>query len=148
VSFLLDTNVVSEWVKPEPDPGLIAWLASVDEERVFLSVVTLAELRHGIERMPAGARRTRLDTWLRDALPRRFEGRLLAINAAVADAWGEVVARREAAGRPIGVMDAFIAATANVHRMKLVTRNTSDFDAAVPKVINPWTGRRSRPRST
>jgi predicted nucleic acid-binding protein len=140
VSFLLDTNVISEWVKQRPDPGVIAWLADVDEDRVFLSVVTLAELRHGIERLVDGSRRRRLDAWLRDELPLRFEGRLLPVDEAIADRWGEVVARRETAGRPIGVMDAFIAATANVHALTLVTRNESDFESAVSEIVNPWAG--------
>jgi predicted nucleic acid-binding protein len=140
VSFLLDTNVISEWVKPQPDPRVVAWLAEVDEDRVFLSVVTLAELRHGIERLADGRRRHRLDAWLREELPLRFEGRMLPVSEAVADRWGEVVARREAAGRPIGVMDAFIAATANVHALKLVTRNEVDFESVVKKTVNPWTG--------
>ena len=140
MSFLLDTNVVSEWVKPTPDPGVVAWLAEVDEDRVFLSVVTLAELRHGVERLADGNRRRRLDIWLRDELPLRFEGRLLSVDQAVADRWGDVVARREAAGRPIGIMDAFIAATANVHGLKLVTRNAPDFRSAVKEIVNPWRG--------
>jgi predicted nucleic acid-binding protein len=145
VSFLLDTNVVSEWVKPQPHPGVIAWLAGVDEDRVFLSVITLAEIRHGIERLPKGTRRKRLDTWLRDELPLRFEGRILAIDETVADGWGEVVARREAAGLPIGIMDAFMAATANVHALQLVTRNERDFEAAVKEIVNPWTRKRPHP---
>jgi predicted nucleic acid-binding protein len=140
VSFLLDTNVVSEWVKPRPDPGVIRWLADIDEDRVFLSVVTLAELRHGIERLADGSRGRRLDAWLRDELPLRFEGRLLPVDEAIADRWGEVVARREAAGRPIDVIDAFIAATANVHALKLVTRDESDFKSAVNEIVNPWAG--------
>ena len=140
MSFLLDTNVVSEWVKRQPDPGVVAWLAETDEDRVFLSVITLAELRHGVERLPVGARRRRLDTWLRDELALRFEGRVLPVDEQVADRWGEVVARSEAAGRPIGVMDAFIAATANVHALRLVTRNEADFECAVEALINPWTG--------
>ena len=140
MSFLLDTNVISEWVKQRPDPGVIAWLADVDEDRVFLSVVTLAELRHGIERLADGSRRRRLDAWLRDELPLRFDGRLLSVDEAIADRWGEVVARRETAGRPIGVMDAFIAATANVHELTLVTRNESDFESAVSEIVNPWAG--------
>lgn len=140
MSFLLDTNVVSEWVRQKPDPGVITWLAEVDEDRVFLSVVTLAELRHGIERLADGQRRRRLDSWLRDELPLRFEGRVLSVDQAVADRWGEVVARREAAGRPIAIMDAFIAATANVHQLKLVTRNEADFKSAVKEIVNPWTG--------
>ncbi|HJQ56644.1 MAG TPA: type II toxin-antitoxin system VapC family toxin [Vineibacter sp.] len=138
MTFLLDTNVISEWVKPRPDPGVIAWLADVDEDRVFLSVVTMAELRYGIERLATGSRRRRLDDWLRHELPSRFEGRVLPVGDAVAEAWGRIAARREAAGRPIGAMDAFIAATANAHDLAVVTRNTSDFDAVVKEVVNPW----------
>ena len=123
MSFLLDTNVVSEWVKPRPDPGVIAWLAQADEDRTFLSVITLAELRHGIERMAEGSRRRRIDSWLRDELPLRFEDRVLAIDDAVADAWGKVMAQREAGGRRIAPMDAFLAATAQVHGLTVVTRN-------------------------
>jgi predicted nucleic acid-binding protein len=140
VSFLLDTNVVSEWTKQRPDSGVISWLAEVEEDRVFLSVVTLAELRHGIDRLADSNRRRRLDAWLRNELALRFERRLLPIDQAVADRWGEVVARREAAGRPIGVMDAFIAATANVHGLRLVTRNEPDFRLSVEEIVNPWSG--------
>jgi hypothetical protein len=138
LSFLLDTNVLSEWVKPRPNPGVIAWLADVDEDRVFISVVTLAELRHGVERLALGTRRDRLEAWLRDALPLRFEGRILPIDLAIADEWGKLVARRHTLGRPIGVMDAFLAATAETHALALVTRNRSDFDASVTTVIDPW----------
>jgi len=138
VSFLLDTNVISEWVKPRPEPRVVAWLADVDEDRVFISVVTVAELRHGIERLPAGRRRERLDEWLRDALSERFEGRVLPIDAAVANAWGILVAQRARGGRPIGTMDAFVAATADVHGLTLVTRNAADFRSSVKSVFDPW----------
>jgi hypothetical protein len=141
LSYLLDTNVLSEWVRPRPDPGVITWLAEVDEDRVYLSVVTLAELRHGIERMDDGNRRRRLDGWLTDELPVRFESRLLPIDAAVAEAWGRIVAARAAIGRPIGAMDAFIAATAKAHGLTLVTRNTADVDASLETIVNPWQGR-------
>jgi toxin FitB len=100
MSFLLDTTVVSEWVKLRPNPGVVRWLAEADEDRLFISVVTLAELRYGIERMPVGARRKRLDAWLRNQLPLRFEGRILPIDREVADAWGSVVARSEAWAGP------------------------------------------------
>jgi predicted nucleic acid-binding protein len=139
MSFLLDTNVVSEWVKPRPNAGVVAWLAEIDEDRVFVSVITLAEMRYGIERMAAGSRRRRLDEWLRDELPVRFEGRVLSIDSAIADAWGKVVARSESLGRPIGVADAFIAATVEVHGLTLVTRNASDFKATLKAIVNPWT---------
>ena len=138
MSFLLDTNVVSEWVKPRPDPRVVAWLADVDEDRVFLSVVTLGEIRHGIERLPAGRRRERLDEWLREELPERFESRVLPIDVAVANAWGRIVAQRERTGRSISTIDAFIAATAEVHGLTLVTRNASDFRSSVKTLVDPW----------
>ncbi|MGA2646214.1 MAG: type II toxin-antitoxin system VapC family toxin [Candidatus Sulfotelmatobacter sp.] len=137
MSFLLDTNAVSEWVKPRPNPGLIGWMESTDEDRVFLSVVTLAEVRYGVERVASGARRRRLEEWLGRELPLRFEGRMLQVDANVAEAWGKMVARSEATGRPIGAMDAFLAATAEVHHLTLVTRNVSDF-RVLNAVLNPW----------
>jgi predicted nucleic acid-binding protein len=137
MSFLLDTNAVSEWVKPRPNPGLIGWMESTDEDRVFISVITLAELRYGVERLAAGARRRRLEEWLGHELPLRFEGRILPVDTNVAEAWGKTVSRSEAAGHPIGAMDAFLAATAEVHRLTLVTRNVPDFPA-LKAVLNPW----------
>lgn len=138
MSFLLDTNAVSEWVKPRPNPGLIGWMESTDEDRVFISVITLAELRYGVERLTAGARRRRLEEWLGHELPLRFEGRILPVDTNVAEAWGKTVSRSDAAGRPIGAMDAFLAATAESHHLTLVTRNVSDFQV-LKAVLNPWT---------
>jgi predicted nucleic acid-binding protein len=138
MSFLIDTNVVSEWVRPRPNPGVLSWLAEADEDRIFMSVVTLAELRRGIARLAHSPRRNRLDEWLRDELPLRFEGRLLPIDAVVAAAWGDVVAEREEHGRPMSAMDAFIAATARVHHLTLVTRNTRDFEGSVSEIHNLW----------
>lgn len=138
MSFLLDTNVVSEWTKPQPNTGVITWLEEVDEDRVFLSVVTLAELRHGIERLAAGARRKKLDAWLREELPLRFEARILPVTVEVADEWGRVISRSEAGGRPLAAMDGLIAATASVHGLTLVTRNTTDFETTLKTIVNPW----------
>jgi predicted nucleic acid-binding protein len=87
VNFLLDTNIVSEWVKPHPNAGVIDWLAEADEDRVFISAVTIAEIRYGIERLPRGVRRDRLNAWLTDDLPFRFENRILPIDAKVGDCW-------------------------------------------------------------
>ena len=139
MSFLVDTNVVSEWVKPRPNPGVVEWLAGTNEDQVFLSVVTLAELRHGIERIAAGRRQRQLSAWLENELPMRFEGRVLSIDAAVADACGKLVARSEATGRPVEAMDAFLAATAQVHQLTLVTRNTGHFQSILKALLNPWT---------
>jgi toxin FitB len=140
MSFLLDTNVVSEWTKPQPNSGVIDWLAQTDEDSVFLSVVTFAELRHGIERLPPSKRRDRLDEWLKVDLPLRFEQRILPVDAAIADQWGHLVARCEAAGRPIHAMDALLAATAEAHALTLVTRNAADFAATLKSksILNPW----------
>jgi predicted nucleic acid-binding protein len=118
MSFLLDTNAVSEWVKPRPNPGLIGWMESADEDRIFISVISLAELRYGVERMA--------------------KGRILPVDIKVAEAWGKTVSRYELAGRPIGAMDAFLAATAETHRLTLVTRNVSDFPL-LKAILNPWT---------
>jgi predicted nucleic acid-binding protein len=138
VNFLLDTNLVSEWTKPRPNPGVVTWLANADEDRVFISVVTIAELRHGVERLAIGRRRKRLNEWIEGELLFRFDERILPIDAATADAWGRIVAHREGLGRPIGTMDAFIAATAQVHKLTLATRNQTDFEASVAAVVNPW----------
>jgi toxin FitB len=137
VNFLLDTNAVSEWVKPRPNAGLIRWMETADEDRVFLSVISLAELRYGVERMAAGARRNRLEQWLLRELPLRFEGRILTVDHKIAEAWGRTVSRCQALGRPVGAVDAFLSATAEIHRLTLVTRNVSDFPA-LTAVLNPW----------
>ena len=137
MSFLLDTNVISEWVKPRPDPNVVAWLAEVDEDRVFLSVASLAEIRHGIELLPPGQRRSRLEAWLEEALPARFEGRILDIDRRVAARWGVFMSRGKKAGRPLGTMDAFFAATAEVHGLTLVTCNTRDFQALEVTLLDP-----------
>lgn len=81
MNFLLDTNVIAEWTKPRPNSGVITWLDEADEDRVFLSVATLAELRHGVDRLAPAARRKKLDSWLREELPLRFESRVLAVTA-------------------------------------------------------------------
>jgi predicted nucleic acid-binding protein len=138
MSFLLDTNAISEWQKPRPNRGVLAWMNATDEDSLFLSVVTLAELRYGTERMAAGGRRVRYEKWLESELPMRFEGRVLPVNPAVADMWGRLVARGAASGRLINAMDAYLAATAEVHSLTLVTRNVSHF-SLLKSVVNPWT---------
>lgn len=139
MNFLLDTNVLSEPMKARPNAGLLAWLAEADEESVFISVVTITELRYGIERLATGRRRDRLDGWLRKDLRARFQGRILPVDLEIADTCGRLVARSESLGRPIEPRDAFIAATAEVHALTLVTRNASDFEATVRTIVSPWT---------
>jgi predicted nucleic acid-binding protein len=90
VTHLLDTNVVSEWAKPHPEPGVVSWPGEVDEESVYLSVVSFAELRRGVELLPDGRRRDRLAAWIEDDLGARSYGRVLRVDRQVADAWGDV----------------------------------------------------------
>jgi len=138
MNFLLDTNVISEWVKPQPDRNVVSWLAEVDEDRVFISVISFAEIRHGIELMTVSRRRERLAQWLIEELPLRFEDRVFAVDCAVADSWGLVMARCQKAGLALGAMDAFVAAIAETHSLTLVTRNIKDFGHLGISIVNPW----------
>jgi predicted nucleic acid-binding protein len=140
LTYLLDTNVVSEWVKPRPDEGVMAWFRNVSESDLFLSVVTLAELRQGIERLPAGARRTKLDVWLTDQLALRFEERTLSVGGETADIWGRITARAKRRGFSVEAMDGLIGALALQHDLSVVTRNVTDFAALDVRLVNPWTG--------
>jgi len=139
MNFLLDTNVISEPMKVRPNAGVLDWLAQTDEDNIFLSVVTITELRYGVERFATGKCRDQLDKWLRKDLNSRFQERILPVDLAVADACGKLVARSESMGRPIEPRDAFIAATAEVHSLTLVTRNASDSEATVKSIVTPWT---------
>ena len=136
--YLLDTNVVSEWEKPRPDIRVIRWFDQVDEDSLFLSAVVLAELRYGAEKLAEGAKRKRLEAWIAEELPERFEGRILNIDPAVADAWGKLMARSAALGRRMNAMDCFQAAIAECHQLSLVTRNGSDFAGFAGELLNPW----------
>jgi len=138
VSFLLDTNVVSEWVRPQPDRNVISWLAEVDEDRVFISVISFAEIRRGVEMLAAGRRHERLATWLAEELPVRFEERILDTDRQVADTWGVLMARGQKIGLTLGSMDAFVAATAEAHGLTLATRNVKDFQRLGIPLLNPW----------
>jgi len=141
LSYLLDTNVVSESVKLRPDRNVLRWLAEVKEDRVCLSVITFAEIRRGIEEMSPGPRHDALKSWVENDLALRFDGRILGVGLAVAQSWGVLVARSSKMGLNLGVMDAFFAATAGVHRLTLVTRNTKHFEGLEISLENPWRGK-------
>ena len=114
------------------------WIDSQTENDLFLSVVTLAELRHGVERLQAGKRKKQLSEWLENGLVDRFQGRWIQVDGLIANEWGRLSARCDERGRPIGAMDALLASTAVVHDLTLVTRNMSDFEAALSRIVNPW----------
>jgi predicted nucleic acid-binding protein len=136
--FLLDTNVVSELVSPKPDDKVRRWVEQTDESILFLSVLTLGEIRNGVERLRPGRRRGRLESWLQVDLPRRFQDRILPVTAAVADRWGTVSAVAAAKGKPVPVIDGLLAATALHYNLTLVTRNASDVSGTGVSTLNPW----------
>ncbi len=136
--YLLDTCVISEFTKPRPEKKVVDWLNEADPERVFLSAVTLGEIQHGISKKPPSNRRAQLEEWLNVQLTEQFAGRILVLDVPVLVAWGQLVARLGQQGKPIGVMDSLIAATALHHGMTLVTRNVDDFVYAGVGLLNPW----------
>ena len=134
---LLDTNVVSEWVKLSPDPGVVGWLGTLDDDRAYISVVTLAELSKGIALLRPSRRRDALELRLRQDLIRRFAGRVLPVDQPVAEAWGLLIAVAQRRGAMIDAMDGFLAATADVHGLTLATRNQKDFARIDVNLLNP-----------
>ena len=135
MSDLVDTNVLSELRRRTPDPAVARWFADRPAGTLDLSVLTLGALRKGVERLADPARRLALLDWLETDLPAFFAGRVLAVDAAVADRWGHLQAR---AGRPLPAVDSLLAATALTHSLTLVTRNTKDFAGLPVQVFNPW----------
>ena len=138
-AFLLDTNVISELVKPKPEPKVTAWIDAIDEELLFLSVLTLGEIGKGIVLLPRSARRTALEAWLSKELPLRFSGRILSVDQEVADRWGHLSGLTGARGAQVSVIDGLLAASAMQHNLTLVTRNTKDVAATGVSLFNPWT---------
>jgi predicted nucleic acid-binding protein len=135
VSYLIDTNVISELTRSKPAPAVAAWFEEVADEALHLSVLTVGELRRGIEKLPLGKRKEKLRNWLEHELPAWFGERLLPIDAAVADAWGRLQATVQ---RTLPAVDSLLAATALHHHLRLVTRNTEDFEVVGLETINPW----------
>lgn len=138
MNLLLDTNVVSEVTRPTPDSRVMDWLHRLDEDRAFISVITLAEIRRGIFLLDPGRRRDALLDWLTDELPARFAGRIVRVDEAVAQAWGEAMAQARRAGRGLSVMDGFIAATARAGGFTLATHNMRDFEGLGLDLLDPW----------
>ena len=137
--FLLDTNVISELVKPKPEPAVTKWIDATDESLLHLSVLTFGEIRKGIAALPdASSRRLSLETWLDHELALRFAGRILAIDQAVADRWSGITAKALAAKSPLPVIDGLLAATALQHNLTLVTRNARDVAITGVSMFNPW----------
>ena len=138
MSRLLDTCVLSELVKTEPNANLLRWFEQQDEDTLYLSVLTLGELERRIEKLPASRKKNRLAQWVREDLARRFEGRVLGIDAQTAQRWGAIVGASERKGRPLPVIDSLIAATALMRGLSVVSRNVSDFERCGVVCDDPW----------
>jgi predicted nucleic acid-binding protein len=137
--FLLDTNVLSEFNRRgDPNPLVRRWLEAADTGSLYASVLTLAEIRFGVELLPPSKRRTQLEEWLDRDLPVWFDGRVLPVDRSIADRWGVLRAQAQMKGRPLSVVDGLLAATALQYGLAIVSRNLSDFVAVGVAVVNPW----------
>lgn len=135
MSYLIDTNILSELRRKSANPGVVDWFSQRPATTLYLSVLTLGEIRKGIEGDSDASRRQSLLDWLETDLPAFFTGRVLPVDAAVADRWGRLVA---AAGRPLPAIDSLLAATALEHDLVLITRNVKDFVGLPVEIFNPW----------
>ena len=136
--FLLDTNVISELVRPRPDSRVVKWIDSTAESLLYLSVLTLGEIRTGITSLVDGRRRVSLESWLDHDLTARFSGRILPIDSAVADRWGRISANAKAKGSPMPVIDGLLAATAMQFDLTVVSRDETFHKLPSLEVFNPW----------
>jgi len=139
VSYLLDTNVLLELLRVRPEPAVIAWFDHVPNDSLYISVLTLGEIRKGIELVSDSRRKEKLRIWLEHTLPDWFEDRVLSVDEAVTEQWGRMLA---ATGRPVAAVDSLLAATALQHALRMVTRNEQDFRFSGLEVINPWVDER------
>jgi len=138
LSYLLDTNVISEAAKRQPHPGVMAWLKGLSVQEAYLSVLTLGELVQGAVRAPE-ARKPVLERWI-EGLKRRFAGQILPLDLQIMETWGALTGEAMNEGRPLSPLDALLAATALRHGLTLVTRNTAHFRGLPVRLLNPWEG--------
>ncbi len=139
MNYLFDTNVISELIAKQPNQKVLDWIDGLDPNTIYLSVITIGEIRKGIEKLAPSRRRTTLTAWLTHDLLVRFDGRIAAITTDVMLVWGELTGRLENVGHPITAIDSLISAIALAGNYRLVTRNTVDFQHTGVAMINPWT---------
>lgn len=137
MKYLLDTCVLSEVVKKQPEPQVLKWLSSKQPQQLYVSSLTWAELQHGVFKLPASKRRNELTQWLA-SLNQQYKKHFLAFNAETAECWALMTSNLEAQGMPMAIIDSLICATAKQHKLILVTRNTKDFIHSQVQLINPW----------
>ncbi len=138
MKYLLDTNIISELISKSPNIGVIQFLEGVEEESLFLSVITIGEIQAGIEKLPIGAKKTKLIRWLENDLLERFSGKIIEIDLKTMLRWGEIISRSQAMGKPLPIMDSIIAAQCIAHNLTLITRNQKDFANLPLTLVNPF----------
>jgi len=138
MNYLLDTNVISELIARRPNQKVVEWLDSLDPDTIYLSVITIGEIRKGIEKLPPSKRKDAIQVWMETDLLFRFQGRIIDITADIMLIWGKLTGRLENEGKPLAALDGLIAATTLQGMFRLVTRNESDFQHTGIMLINPW----------
>lgn len=138
MKYLLDTCVISEFTRRIPEDKVIQWIEGIDEDQLFLSVITIGEIQRGIERLPDSRRKIEMQAWVNNQLIQRFNNRVISLDTQTMLIWGSLTARMESAGVPLPLIDSLIIATALQHTMVIVTRNISDFGNRGVQIINPW----------
>jgi predicted nucleic acid-binding protein len=138
VKYLLDTCVISELIKPQPNRSVVSWLQSQTENDLYLSVLSFGEIEKGIEKAVNEARKSKLKLWVEEDLKQRFKGRILAIDLDVCTKWGEIQAKTELLGKPMPSIDGLIVVSALVNNCIMVTRNVKDMQQSGVELFNPW----------
>ncbi|MBE9035833.1 type II toxin-antitoxin system VapC family toxin [aff. Roholtiella sp. LEGE 12411] len=138
MSYILDTNIISELIAKQPNQRVIDWIKGIDKNNLFVSVITIGEIRKGIQKLPESLRKKNIQDWFENELLIGFEGRILPLDLSVILLWGELVGALEKEGRKLPPLDSLIAATTKHHNYTLVTRNEKDFDGIEIVVFNPF----------
>jgi len=138
MKYLLDTCVISELVKKKPDKNVIKWISNVQEDSMFLSVFTFAELHKGVEKLPKSKKKNELHSWVNKDLLKRFEGRIIDFDMTIAQNWGTIIAEAEKKGMPLPLMDSLIAISGLTYNLVVVTQNIKDMKNSGANLLNPW----------
>jgi len=138
MNYLLDTCLLSEFTRKAPEPNVVRWMDSVEEEQLYLSVISIGEIQQVIDRLPSSRRKNDLSIWLNNGLINRFGSRTISLDISTMLLWGSLTAKMESSGKPLLVMDALLVASALQYNLVIATRNVADFLPCGVRVINPW----------
>ena len=138
MKYLLDTCIISELISNRPNPDVVEFIDSIDQENIYLSAITVGEIAKAIQKLPNLQRKQKLERWLHEDLLVRFEGNIISLDSNIFIRWGELSAKLEEIGVEHPAIDSLIAATVLTHRMVLVTINERDFENMEIEIVNPW----------